>query len=118
MKCTLDKHQTRSGANIVVACVASVFGAKNEERESNTARKMGQVKERGGGRKKEGKFLLSPPPLSFFGSRSIFRAVKNENPVSRLSSIVLCSENARKRLLRWLIMLLSSQRENFNFPHG
>ena len=43
------------------------LGARNEERESKTARKMAQVKE----------------PLSFFGSYLISRAAKTENPVPR-----------------------------------
>ena len=42
------------------------LGAKNEEQESKTARKMAQVKERGG-----------------VGSRFISRAVKTENPFPR-----------------------------------
>ena len=59
----------------MIACVTSVsvggLGAKNEERESKTARKVAQVKERGGA------------PLSFFGSRFISRAAETENPVPR-----------------------------------
>ena len=43
---------------------------------------MAQVKERGGGgeERKETFLPLSLPPLSFFGSRFISRAVKTENP--------------------------------------
>ena len=65
-----------------IACVASVSmqfrSNENEEQESNkqskTARKMAQVKEWGGVRKK----APSPPPLSFFGSRFISHAVTTE----------------------------------------
>ena len=68
IKRTLEKNQTSSGANNVVACVASVFvrfRSKSEERELNTARKMGRVKEMGrGARKKGGNFL--PLPLFHF----------------------------------------------------
>ena len=38
---------------VSIACAASIsvhFEARNEERESKTARKMGQVKQQGGGR--------------------------------------------------------------------
>ena len=53
----------------LTCCVAFPcgLGAKNEERESKTVRKMVQVKE----------------PLSFFGSCFISRAAKTENPVPR-----------------------------------
>ena len=57
--------------------LACGLGAKNEERESRTARKMARVKERGGG----GEEML--PPLSFFGTRSIYREAKTKNPVPR-----------------------------------
>ena len=39
--------------------------------------------------KKEGNFLPSSFPLSFFGSRSIFRAFKNENRFSSLIDLSL-----------------------------
>ena len=46
---------------------------------------MAQVKERGGaGEERFPSFLPLPlPPLSFFGSRFISRAVKTENPLPR-----------------------------------
>ena len=50
-----EGKEVRSGRR-ALASVASVsvgvLGAKNEERESKTARKMAQVKERGGGGEK------------------------------------------------------------------
>ena len=63
-----------------IACVASVSmqfrSNENEEQESNkqskTARKIVQVKEWGGVRKKAPSL---PPPLSFFGSRFVSHAV-------------------------------------------
>ena len=56
------------------------FGVKNEEREK-TARKVALVKERGGrGDERKGNAPLLLPPL-FFGSRSISRLAKTENPV-------------------------------------
>ena len=102
MKCTLDKHQTSPGANHVVACVASVFfrfrckelGTRVKDRAKNGASKRAG---RGCEKRKE-------------SSRSIFCAAKTENSVSRLSSIFLCSETVRKRLLRKVIILLSSQK--------
>ena len=50
MKCTLDKHQTSSGANVVVACVASVFvrfrskepGTRVKHRAKNRASKRAE----------------------------------------------------------------------------
>ena len=53
-----EGKEVRSGRRLrgALACVASVsvgvLGAKNEERESKTTRKMAQVKERGGGGEK------------------------------------------------------------------
>ena len=54
---------------------------------------------RGWGRK-EGNF--PSPPSFIFGSRSIFRPAKTENPVPRRSSFFFCSETTLKRLLRRL----------------
>ena len=59
------------------------FRVKERERESETARKMAQVKERGGGGEERKSFLPSPPPLPFFGSRFVSRAAKTENPIPR-----------------------------------
>ena len=53
---------------VSIACAASIsvyFEARNEERESKTARKMGQVKQQGGGR------------------GVIFHPAKTQNPVPR-----------------------------------
>lgn len=53
--------------------------------------KMGRVKKWGG----SGKESFPPLPLPlfpFFGSHSIFRTAKMENPVPRHSSVILCSE--------------------------
>ena len=41
------------------------LGAKNEEQETKTARKMAQVKERGGGGGEERKETLADKPLDF-----------------------------------------------------
>ena len=87
------------------------LGAKNEEYEPKTARKMARVKEQGGGgeeRFSKSRGLpasvsfppLPLPSLLFFGSRFISRAAKTENPFLVLS--ILCSETKRKRLLRRL----------------
>ena len=70
----------------------AVLGAKNEGRESKTARKMAQVKERGGGGE-ERKETPSPCPLfHFFGCSFISRAAlvvnvctKPRNPFLGLS---------------------------------
>ena len=61
------------------------LGEKNEERESKTARKVAQVKERGGGgEERKVSFLPLPlPPFLLFGSRFISRAVKTESPLPR-----------------------------------
>ena len=72
-----------------LTCVASVsvrfrskqLGARVKDRESKRAG-------RGGEERKETFFSFLPlslPPLSFFGSRSISRAAKTENPVTRSS---------------------------------
>ena len=42
---------------------------------------------------------LPPPPLSLFGTRSIFRMAKTENPVHRHCLVVLCSETTWKYFL-------------------
>ena len=78
-----------SGSRPFVAGIISLrskrFRAVSEQRtrkESQRPReKMGRVKERGGGL--SAVFFLPLPPLSFLRSRSIFRAVKTENPVPR-----------------------------------
>ena len=62
--------------------------------------KVGQVKEWGwdGEKRRETLFLSSllSPPLSLFGSCSIFRVAKTENPHS---SVFLCPETKRRFLL-------------------
>jgi len=72
----------------------------NKEQESKTAQKMGQVKERGWGGEERKETLfpssLPSPPLSFFGSCSIFPVAKTEKPHS---SVFLCSETKRRSLL-------------------
>ena len=72
-----------------LTCVASVsvrfrskqLGARVKDRESKRAGRDGEER-------KETFFSFLPlpfPPLSFFGSRSISRAAKTENPVTRSS---------------------------------
>ena len=56
---------------VTIACEASFpfgFEAKNEERESETTRKLARVKNRGGGgeENKETRFLPSPLPSFIF----------------------------------------------------
>ena len=46
--------------------------------------------------------FLPLPPLSFFGSRFISRAIETENPLPRY---FFCSETKRKRLLHRLIVV-------------
>ena len=79
---------------ILIVCAASVFvqfwskerGTRIKDRAKNGASKRAG---KGWGRK-EGNFpLLLLPPLSFFGSRSIFRAAKTENPSPRRSLFFL-----------------------------
>ena len=85
-----------------LACVASVscgLGAKNEERESKTARKMAQVKERGGGGEETSIFWL------------LFDFSRGQNRESR-SPVFLCSETKRKRLLRRLALCRSQKFDN------
>ena len=76
-------------------------GEKNEERESKTARKMAQVKERGGG--EEVSFLPFHLPLFHFLALVSFLAW-SKSP----SSVFLYSETKRKRLLRRLRSLFPS----------
>ena len=57
---------------------------------------MVHVKERGGGGEERKVSSLPLPPLSFFGSRFISRAVKTENPVSPF--FFFRSETKRKTL--------------------
>ena len=72
-------------------------GAKNEQQESKTARKMAQVKELGG-------VLPSPPPprspLFHFLVLVSFLARSNQKS---LSTVFFCSETKRKRLLGRLL---------------
>ena len=75
------------------------LGAKNEERESKTARKMAQVKERGGGGEETFIFWL------------LFHFSRGPNRESR-SSVFLCSETKRKRLLRRLALCRSQKFDN------
>ena len=65
------------------------LGAKNEERESKTARRMVQVKERGGGGEESKETL---PPLSFFGSRFISRAAKTGLSLHRNQTETLATQ--------------------------
>ena len=50
------------------------FGARNEERESKTARKMGRVKKRGGGEGVSRRFSFFPYPLFHFCALAPFLA--------------------------------------------
>ena len=74
------------------------FGARNEERESKTARKNGASKRAGRGF--VGGFLSSPPPSFIFALSLHFS--RGQDRKSR-SSVCLCSaETRRKRFLRGL----------------
>ena len=57
------------------------LGAKNEEQESKTARKMTQVKERGGGGEERKETFLSPPLSFIFWFSFHFSPVKIESPL-------------------------------------
>ena len=89
---------------ILIACAASVSvqfwskerGTRIKDRAKNGASKIAG---KGWGRK-EGNFPIPLHPLSFFGSRSIFRAAKTENPSPRRFLFCFGSETTRKRLLR------------------
>ena len=68
-----------------IACVASVsvrFRSKERGTRVKDRAKNGAVKERGGGGE-ERKVPLPLPPLLFFGSRLISRAIKTETPLPR-----------------------------------
>ena len=86
------------------------LGAKNEERESKTTRKMAQVKERGGGGE-ERKVLPSPPPPPTFIFWLLFHFSRGQNRESR-SPVFLCSETKRKLLLRRLALCRSQKFDN------
>ena len=73
------------------ACVASFsvrFGSKERRTKVKARARMARVKEHGGvGKKGMVSFLpFSLPPLSIFGCRSIFRAVKPKIPFLELSN--------------------------------
>ena len=81
----------------IIACVASVsvlFPSK--DRAKNGASKRG-----GGGEERKEGFLPSPPPPPSFIFWLSFHFSRGQNRESR-SSVFLCSETARKRLLRRL----------------
>ena len=79
------------------------LGEKNEERESKTARKVAQVKERGGG--EDVSFLPFPlPSFTFWLSFHFSRGQNQKSP----SSVFLYSETKRKLLLRRLRSLFPS----------
>ena len=80
-----------------LACVASVsvqFGSKETRNKSQSPRKNGKSKraERGGEERKGFPPSSSPPPLSFFGCRPTFCAVKTQNPCPccSFSSLLTC----------------------------
>ena len=64
------------------------------------SQKVAQVKEWGWGGEKRRETLfpcsLPSPPFSFFGSCSIFRVAKTENPHS---TVFICSETKRRCLI-------------------
>ena len=70
------------------------LGAKNQEQESKTARKMAQVKERGRGCPSP----APPPSFIFWFSFYFSRGQNRKSP----STVFFCSETKRKRLLRRL----------------
>ena len=111
----------RKFSDFLAACVASVsvrFRRKKEKQGSKTVRKMAQVKERGGGGeerkgwggKKGVSFLPLPlPPLSIFWFSFNFSGDQNRKSPSTVS---FWSETKRKRLLRRLIIGVSTGIQN------
>ena len=74
-------HRTNNSLRSKRFCAVSEQRMRNK---SQRPRENGASKRAGRGwRRKEGKLPLPFPPLSFFGSRFISRAVKTENPVPR-----------------------------------
>ena len=82
-----------------------LFRSKEQEARVKDRAKNGASKRGGGWEERKEIFLPLPlSPLSFFGSRFVSRAAKTENPVQ---VVFLCSETARKRLLRRLNYLIA-----------
>ena len=84
------------------------FRVKERERESETARKMAQVKERGGGGEERKSFLRSPPPSPLFQFLALVHFSRAQNRKSN-SSVFFNSGTKRKhekRLLRMLKIIL------------
>ena len=85
------------------------FRVKERERESETARKMAQVKERGGGGEERKSFIRSPPPSPLFQFLALVsRFSRGQNRKSN-SSVFFNSgtkRKHRKRLLRRLKIIL------------
>ena len=92
---------------VTLACVASVsvrFRSKERGRRVKDPEKNGASKRAGRGwGRKEGNFnfLPSPPPPPTFTFWLLFHFSRGQNRESR-SSVFLCSETKRKRLLRRL----------------
>ena len=94
-----------------LACVASVslwFRVKERGRESETARKMAQVKERGGSGEERKRFLPFPPPFPFFHFLALVPFLARPKP--KIPFLVFSHSGTKrkhgKRLLRRLTIIL------------
>ena len=117
--CTIYQHLHDQNATPLLACATSVSvrsGAKNEEQESKTARKMAQVKERGGvGEKRKATSFPSTSPSFIFWFSFYFSHGQNRKS---LSAVFFLLRNQTEMLATQATRYSQSSRENASPSSG